>query len=183
MSDQPIILPDSPEAARIETVTGWVSRNGRFYGIDEHLARYDGSTHVPCSDCGAPTEKGWTKCADCRAKHEAEREAKRPRQVWDGETPLFHEGSERFIFDGDVDELCEDEEKSFNEMEFVLCEPEYAREIEADDFSDDLPDNDSGMAPEKLTAAIEAFNAAMKGVVLCWRPTDIVAIEKEKTQP
>ena len=65
-------------------------------------------------------------------------------------------------------------------MEFVLCEPEYARKIEAEDFSDDLPDNDPDRAPEELDAAIEAFNAAMKGVVLCWRPTDIVAIETEE---
>ena len=40
-----IILPESPEAASIQTVTGWVSSNGRYWGNDEHMARYDGSTH------------------------------------------------------------------------------------------------------------------------------------------
>ena len=40
-----IILPESPEAASVQTVTGWVSRTGRYWGNDERMARYDGSTH------------------------------------------------------------------------------------------------------------------------------------------
>ncbi len=39
MADDPIILPDSPLAARHRTVTGWVSRDGRFFGDDEQTAR------------------------------------------------------------------------------------------------------------------------------------------------
>ena len=37
-----IVTYDSAEAASIQTVTGWVSRSGRFWGNDEHMARYDG---------------------------------------------------------------------------------------------------------------------------------------------
>ena len=45
MAEKPIIMEDSPEAASIKTVTGWVSRTGRFCGDDERMARFDGSTH------------------------------------------------------------------------------------------------------------------------------------------
>ena len=37
MAEKPIIMEDSPEAASIKTVTGWVSRTGRFWGNDERL--------------------------------------------------------------------------------------------------------------------------------------------------
>jgi len=43
-----IVPYDSAEAASIQTVTGWVSRSGRFWGNDEHMARYDGCTHRKC---------------------------------------------------------------------------------------------------------------------------------------
>ena len=33
-----IVPYDSSEAASIQTVTGWVSRSGRFWGNDEHMA-------------------------------------------------------------------------------------------------------------------------------------------------
>lgn len=43
-----MILASSPEAASIQTVTGWVARDGRFWGDDERMARYCGSTHSIC---------------------------------------------------------------------------------------------------------------------------------------
>lgn len=44
--EETIIFPDSPEAAKETTVTGWVSRNGLLYGKDECAARYAGATHT-----------------------------------------------------------------------------------------------------------------------------------------
>ena len=48
MTEQ-IIAYDSAEAASIQTVSGWVSRAGRFFGNDEHMARHDVTTsaHFP----------------------------------------------------------------------------------------------------------------------------------------
>lgn len=179
--DEKIVMYGSPEAAKVMTVTGWVSRHGDFWGNDdnaEHMARYGGCTHVPCSECGQPVTKSWTTCDACRAKKTEAKEAERERQAWDGETPLYHEGEDRYYFgDGDVDDACACAELDFNAMEFLICEPVHARLIELDDFHDDLPDEDHGEAPDALIEAIDAFNAKMKDVVLCWRPTDIVAIE------
>lgn len=35
-----IVPYDSSEAASIQTVTGWVSRSGRFWGNDEQMERF-----------------------------------------------------------------------------------------------------------------------------------------------
>ena len=50
MADKSVIMYDSPEAASIKTITGWVSSAGRFWGDNEHMARYDGSTHMKCKN-------------------------------------------------------------------------------------------------------------------------------------
>ena len=71
MSETVKIRYDSPDAAQQVTVTGWQSRDGRFYGNDEHLARWAGCTHLICA-CGAEMEKGYNICKTCRRKADAE---------------------------------------------------------------------------------------------------------------
>ena len=41
-----VVMIDDPRAATLVTVTGWRSRDGRFYGDNEHSARWAGCTHV-----------------------------------------------------------------------------------------------------------------------------------------
>lgn len=48
MKTEKIVMMDSDEAASIQTVTGWVDRQGRFWGGDEHQARWCGATHRKC---------------------------------------------------------------------------------------------------------------------------------------
>lgn len=60
MTDKKRILYDSPEAASVQTVTGWVSSRGMFCGNDEHMARHHGSTHRVC-------EKGIEEIGTSRA--------------------------------------------------------------------------------------------------------------------
>ncbi|KGB00537.1 hypothetical protein DR73_495 [Enterobacteriaceae bacterium ATCC 29904] len=38
-----VVMMDSPEAASIQTLTGWVDRQGRYWGKDEHQARWCGA--------------------------------------------------------------------------------------------------------------------------------------------
>ena len=45
-----IVMMDSDKAASIQTVTGWVDRQGRFWGKDEHQARWCGATHRKCKN-------------------------------------------------------------------------------------------------------------------------------------
>lgn len=47
---KPIIMYDSPEAASLKTVTGWVYEDGRLFGQDENLARFCDATHRSCKN-------------------------------------------------------------------------------------------------------------------------------------
>lgn len=82
MTDKKIIMEDSPEAASIKTVTGWVSSTGRFWGDDERMARFDGSTHKRC-DCGAVIAHR-SYCRACSDRKEAEKWEAMPEAEWDG---------------------------------------------------------------------------------------------------
>jgi hypothetical protein len=62
-TEEIMVLRDSSEAAQYRTgLSGWVSRNGRYFGESEDMARYDGCTHVACQYCGLPARKGWLAC-------------------------------------------------------------------------------------------------------------------------
>ncbi|MEQ1969482.1 ead/Ea22-like family protein, partial [Xenorhabdus nematophila] len=64
-----IVMYDSPEAAQIKIVTGWVSRDGRFWGDDERMARYCGATHRQCeNNPDHPIIGVHDYCDLCRAK-------------------------------------------------------------------------------------------------------------------
>ena len=180
--EKQVITYDSPEAATYRTdIKGWVSRDGLYFGKDEDLARYSGCTHKRC-ECGAVFEKCWVQCEACRTadreKREAEKLAKMPRQEWDGSTPLYHEAGDRYLFDEDeVEELCEDEGKTFDEMQFQLCKPNHPHMIEAHDFADDPPEDRE--LPDEVVAAIDAFNTAVKDSVLSWSPIEVLAVESK----
>lgn len=178
MGDNKIITPDSPEAAQYRTdIRGWVSRNGKFYGENghaEHVARYEGSTHLRCEGCGALYPKSyWMVCDDCRAKRDAERYLARPRARWDGKAMLYSEVLDRF-FDSpdDADDWAslEDDENPMplEEMRLVICEPDYARTIDSDYWADQLPED--GEIPSDLEAALNSFNEAISGILLSWEP-------------
>ena len=109
MSEKPKIMYASEEAAQQVTVTGWQSRNGRFYGSDEHLARWDGCTHLTC-ECSNEVEKSWTKCGDCRDKAGLERYLALPFQEWDELTPLtLYDNDTYFWSKEEVLSYCEGE--------------------------------------------------------------------------
>lgn len=179
--NEPKIIPfDSDEAAKPTTLSGWISRDGFFYYRDraEASARYSGCTHRPCEECGTLTEKMWICCADCRAKHDAERWAKKPREEWDGKEPLYLEAIDRYAFDEDtiLDEML-DHGKSFDDLKPTICERVGVAMLDTEHWSDDIPED--GDAPDELVEAIEAFNKAVENVTMCWRPTDVVATWKD----
>lgn len=168
MSEQKIILPDSPEAASIQTVTGWVSRTGRFYGSNENAARYDGSTHKKCERCG-DTYESISYCKKCYKKYLKERLARMPRKKWDGEAMLLSSVNGRIF--SNLEDAHEHlaPGASLESLKLVICEPVYA-ELSLDYFSDDLPD-DCVEPPSYLVAAIAAFNDSMRiAPPLSWQP-------------
>lgn len=173
MKNEPIILDSSDEAAKIATVTGWVSRLGRFWGDDERMARYDGCTHRGCDDCGKPVPKcGFTVCDGCRKKRSDARFAAFEIVEWDGETPLNLYDTDRYFFDADeVRDFIEERGIVPEELRLVLCEPEYLRQLDADIWEDNLPDD--GELPDEVQEALDALNKVIAAQgPSCWRPTD-----------
>ena len=167
-----IVMRDSPEAAQYRTdIKGWVSRDGFYFGDGpqgERTARYSGCTHVPCDRCGAPTPRGYTQCRDCReltyiAKYEA-----MPRAEWDGKAMLYSEARDQYY--STPDDAAEDleDDQTLADLRLVICEPNYVRQIEPDYCCDDLPED--GDVPDEVAEAMEAFNAAVAGIVLSWSP-------------
>lgn len=84
--DTDIILPSDDRAATYRTdITGWVSRDGKYCGDDERLARLVGATHRACADCGVSTLKTYMICPACRDKRAEQRYLALPQAEWDGE--------------------------------------------------------------------------------------------------
>ena len=90
------ILYASEEAAKQTTVTGWVSRHGKFYGENEHLARWDGCTHRICG-CGNEMERAYTACQQCRSKKHREQYEAMPFKEWDGVAMLVLYGDDTYF--------------------------------------------------------------------------------------
>lgn len=169
--DTDIILPSDDRAATYRTdITGWVSRDGKYCGDDERLARLVGATHRACADCGVSTLKTYMICPACRDKRAEQRYLALPQAEWDGEAMLYSEAHEEYFTDMEcATEHAECHDVSLADLRLVICEPNRVRPLDMEYCSDDLPmDADDG--PEEVKAAIDAFNEAVKDVVLSWSP-------------
>lgn len=142
MSEQQrIVLSTSDESASLKTVTGWVSRHGRFFGTDERTARYDGSTHCPCDECGTPVERSWTRCKDCRERVSLERFLARPVKPYESGM-VFADAYDRYFHDlDDAVEWAEDEGLELDTLRLLLCDPVYPRMLDDDHWQDELPED------------------------------------------
>ena len=174
-----IVMIDSPEAAALKTVEGWVSRDGRFFGKGEsakRAARWSGATHQYCSDCSAVIRKGgWLICGQCRERRAVEKHKQAPRAAWDGNALLYSDLLGRFAYSPEeAIELAEPdhaEPPSLEHLRLYICEPQYAPELDVDYFADVLPEDSEGDLPDWASAAIEKFNDACKGrQPLSWMP-------------
>lgn len=168
MTDEKVILYSSPEAASLRTVTGWVSRGGYFSGDSEHIARLMGCTHIECEKCGAPSRKYYRHCASCQRVIDDEKYKNMPRAKWDEIGFIYSQTREEYFcsFSEAVDAL--DENETLESMQLVICKPNYARKIDYDNYAEMLSDNDD--LPKEVCDAIEAFNAAIDGIILSWYP-------------
>ncbi len=166
-----MILPADDRAAKQVTVTGWVSRDGRFYGDDERIARYAGSTHSLCEDCGEPCSKSWLVCDACREKRDVETHAKREVRPWDGICMIYSEVFDKYFNEpSEVLEFLEDAESSFDQsdLRLVLCEPNYPHAPDPGDcYCDELPED--GDVPDEVAEAFAVLAAALeKCAPLSW---------------
>lgn len=172
MNDK-IVMRDSPEAAEYRTdLKGWVSRKGQYFGnhpSSEDTARYNGCTHVACKYCATPTEKPYTACEECRDKKDLERFEALPRADWDGVGMLYSDARSEYYRDIDEAEDGLEDGETLADLRLLICKPVYARQLDMEFFGDDLPDGEEQLPPT-VEQAMEAFNAAVSGVILSWEP-------------
>jgi len=173
MSEKKIVMFDSNEAAKQATVTLWQSRDGGL-SEDERAARYGGCTHVKCKDCGKPVEKWKIYCSECEHRRAIERWTDMPRAKYDGGM-LYSQTLDKYYNDlgeaeDDIQEYIDSEDISgiaeLDDLRLVICEPQYARQMDEDYF--DLPED--GALSEPLLAAMNAFNAIASKEIVSWFP-------------
>lgn len=164
MNKETIILPSSDEAAkRIDGLSGWVDRHGKFWGDGpdgEHMARYSGSTHNECRGCGSVTRKTRLMCPECEAAKSRAKYVAMPRKEWDGKTPMVIHDDDKYFFGWeDVEEYAEEANCKPEDLPLVICDPVHLRSLDYDYWCEDLPDD--GELPPDVEEAVDALNAVI----------------------
>lgn len=178
MGNKEIVMYDSPEAASIQTLTGWVDRHGRFWGDDEHMARWSGSTHQKCErNPEHPIRENRGYCEACHDELQQALYMAMERQPWDGETILHLHNTDVYFQDlKSIRDHCLERHVLPEELQLVVCNPVYPEEIDGcDHFCDDLPED--GELPSELQEAFDRLNEVIrKSPPLSWFPGEIAAI-------
>lgn len=154
--EEKIIMYDSPEAAEYKTITGWVGGN-KFWGKDEHMARWSGCTHTKC-ECGAIIPiRSYSKCDDCRHKQLVEFYNKMPFREYNGE-PVFVWSSDEYLFsEEDIIEYCEENE--LEEVDLLFCEPNHWTPIYCGQWEDIMAEDAD--LPKELKEALKIINSVI----------------------
>ena len=164
----------SDSAASIQTVTGWVSRDGHFWGQDEHMARWSGCTHKTC-ECGKVVAKGWIKCDECREAARVERFRSLPERSTCGGM-VYSDSHQRYFDDlSDAVDYAADEQVSVACLDLVCCKPTYMGEIYPDEiFEGDMPEDQcfADIAPKDILEKLSELNELIQKskFVLSWYP-------------
>ncbi|WP_292992524.1 hypothetical protein [Nitrosomonas sp.] len=170
------IFPESEEAAKFVTgISGWVDRDGRFWGADEKMARYSGSTHRHC-DCGEVVEQR-SYCRACSRRKDIEKYKNAQKIEWDHKTPLYSQDHDKYLFDKDdlFDLMCETQVTDPDELELFICEPNELSQINSEYWNDDLPED--GELPDSVEEALAVFNKALVDAgTVSWHPGKFAAI-------
>jgi len=161
MKEERVIKYDTPEAAMFRTnISGWISSDGRFFGKDEHLARYAGCTHKKCENCDNYTKKGWIYCEDCRRKRSHKRYNELPFKEWDGSPLCTWDGDEYFFHEDDLICWLFDHELNGSDVQLVYAEPIKYKELEYETITGDAHED---WEPEKeLVEAVNKLNEVIR---------------------
>ncbi|MNF48758.1 hypothetical protein D3C76_703210 [compost metagenome] len=178
MPEEKVVMYESLDAASIQTVTGWVGADGRFWGNDEHMARYCGATHRRCEknpDHPIYEVRSW--CEQCHSDSRAKAFAAMPTKDWEGE-PLVDFDGDNYFFDSDsLRDYILDGDVNLSDLRLCICEPNMPREIDPSDvFCDDLPE-DGEIRDEQLVAAFDLLNEMIrKSEPLSWSQGKFAAV-------
>ncbi|CAK0702971.1 hypothetical protein GFB19_02925 [Escherichia coli] len=176
-----IVMMESDEAASIKTVTGWVDRQGRYWGNDEHQARWCGATHRKCKikPDVHPIHATNGYCEECHRESRQAKFATFERVVWAGE-PLVVFDDDQYFFDVDaLADYCLERSLLPSELQLLICEPNYPPEFDIEQHCEEvIPDGDDyNSLPQAILDAADALNKAIKeSEAISWSGSNRVAI-------
>lgn len=160
MKNETKVMYTSDEAAQQKTVTGWFSRDGRYWGKDEAMARFAGCTHKLC-ECGNEVSKSYIRCETCRAKADRDRYNAYEFKKYNG-NPVYSETYDKFFFSEDEiqcfieDELEEDEAKNVN-LRLVFCEEIHFSEVDISLWEDEMYEDQEDL-PKAMSEKLDELN-------------------------
>ncbi|HDU1485787.1 TPA: hypothetical protein REW11_002832 [Klebsiella pneumoniae] len=181
MKTEKIVMMDSDEAASIQTLTGWVDRQGRFWGNDEYQARWSGATHRKCKNKPDehPTHGTHSYCEECHRESRQAAFEKLERAVWAGE-PLVIFDDDTYFFDVDsLIDYCRENSVLPSELQLLICEPNRTPEFDIIQHCEEImpEDGDDSHIPQSILDAADALNKAIKeSAPISWSGSDRVAI-------
>lgn len=182
-----IIMENSNEAATYRTdISGWVDRNGKYYGKDEMAARYSGSTHSLC-ECGEIINSrrpiGYRTCTNCRDKRDAENYNKKEKKVWDKCSFIYSQKYDEYFdrIDGleyFLNDYKHEVRPEIKNMMLVHCNPQYLNEIDSDHWRDLM--SDECELSDEIIEALDDLNDIIQGhEPVSWVPGNIAVEDFE----
>lgn len=87
---------------------------------------------------------------------------------WDGKAMLYSDSRDEYYSDTEAAHDDLEDGESIEDLRLVICEPNYARQIDKDFFCDEMTED--GDLPHEVINAMSAFNKAISGIVLSWFP-------------
>lgn len=162
------IFPEDPEAASFrKNLEGWVSRDGRYWGADERMARWDGATHIHCKTCNSVHVKNGF-CSKCWDRTRQEKFEALPTEPWDGESMLYSHLLDEWATD--LESFYEEYEAQYDEalssdaeLQIQHCRPVFAREVESYYWLADGPPDQEDL-PAALKEALDSFNDKIRAI-------------------
>lgn len=162
-NNQKIVMYESDEAAQVKTLTGWVSREGIYWGDNEHQARWGGCTHKTC-ECGNMMSKHYLKCDSCRTKSDRENYLKLPFKEYNGEPVVIRDTDTYFFSEDEIVDYLEDND--LKEVDLLFCDAQEWTPISSDVWQDIMPDEEDFL-PEPLQAALDNLNQVIETLLPC----------------
>lgn len=160
------------DAAQMASVTGWSCKTcHRFYGDNEHLARWCCASSVPCQ-CGGRISGPYKVCDDCRQKNRRRIYDAMPSADWSGVGPLAIFDSDIFFFSvEDLEDHLAETGGKIEDVQLVLCEPTRPHRWEAqDEWSDYLGEYELDGC-EQIEDAV--YQWAQTHLPTMWRPIGV----------
>lgn len=176
-----VVMMDSDEAASIQTLTGWVDRQGRFWGDNEHQARWSGSTHRKCGKHPEqhPAYPSNSYCESCRKEYRQAKFAEMKRVAWRGE-PLVIFDTDTYFFDAEsLEDYCRDHDVLPGDLQLVICLPNHIDQFDILQHCEEIlpEDGEISFIPEAVQVAVEALNKAIKeSAAVSWSQGSLVAV-------